>query len=450
MSSPEATRVAPKSGKLAAGLYEVEALRWFGRGRVLCEESTTGLTAPVRMLLPGERAVVEVGESGLLRDARLIDLLKSSAARATQTCTQAAICPGCSMQHVQRSERARYAQTLCSEVLARFGGWEIAQDEVRVVMGDEGGHRIRTGLRLRWSPGEGEVTTAVGMAQWPDASLPLADFSRCEANHPALRAAADRLRFLEPELWASMAGALSGTGTLAPGAELSLALTFVEGRLLVDAEDAVVAQVVSAVLGASREAFLAPWGVEGVEVGDPDRAWTHANPSMQDRLYAEALSMVEVRGERVWDLTCGEGGFALALARAGAEVLASDRHWDAVQRCEANWARAASQEAISGSVVTRGGDALAVLRGAARREERAKIAVINPMREPLGEAVMEALDASCAKKLLYLAPAPKAGARDFSFLRSNGWVISSVAAVDLHPWTGQPMMVFCALRVDTD
>lgn len=97
-------------------------------------------------------------------------------------------------------------------------------------------------------------------------------------------------------------------------------------------------------------------------------------------------------------------------------------------------------------IETRGGDALAVLRGAKKRQEPVDLVVINPMREPVGEATMRAVHESGATELLYLAPAPKAGAKDLGVLGLLGWELKQCVAVDLHPWTGQLMMMaVCAL-----
>ena len=429
----------------------VKALRWFGRGRVLCEAEGVGLTAAVGHLLPGERALVEVGADGMLRNARVVEVLTSSPERVLPRCSQASICPGCSMQHVSVAERARYAQTLCSEVLERFGGVAWSPDAVRVVMGEEGGHRARTRLRVRRARGAaagagesaGEFSAGdfeVGMAQWPDSSLPFASLDVCVANAPLLREAAAAIR------------AAAATIIAGGDAELSVELEL-SSDAAADSGDAGAGADVLWVIASPpeladefcrvlRDGLRVPPGMR-VEVGHEDRAWTHANPSMQARLYGEALSLVDVAGKRVFDLTCGDGGFTLALARAGARVWASDRHWEAVQRCASNVAKAPE---LAGAIEVRGGDALAVLRGASRRGERVDIVVINPMREPVGEAVMQAVDGSEARAVLYLAPAPKAGAKDLGHLVARGWVLSSCLAVDLHPWTGQPMMVFCALR----
>lgn len=404
--------------------YTVESIKWFGRGRCLAQEQGTGFTAPVAGLLPNERARVII-QDGMLRNARIVAIERPAEGRVAPPCTQAGICPGCTMQHVSRSGRAHYAATLVSEVLEKFAGFSCPPDTVDVVMGPDGDHRTRTKLLLR----RGE-TTEVGMRRGRDSREPLVDFRACWANAPALRRAAEVLAnaVLAPALWPVEDDPL-----------LSVELECVDDVLLVAGDDAAVVDAVHAAL----QMELPTLGVSAVRIVGEDRPWTHANAAMSDVLYASILDRLTVDGKTVFDLTCGDGGCTFAMAERGATVLASDRHWEAVQRTEA----AAVARGIT-AVQTRGGDALAVLKGAAKRGENPDVVVINPMREPVGEETMTAVDATTATHVLYMAPAPKAGAKDLRVLHDAGWVLTYVAAVDLHPWTGQVMMVVIARRTE--
>lgn len=438
----------PTRARFEAGTYTVQAWRWFGRGRCLAEETRTGFTAPILGLLPGETATVEV-ESGLLRDAlvQAESIDAPSPWRVAPPCSQAAICPGCTMQHVSQPGREDYAATLITEVLQRFGGFD-SPPTPRVRMGAAGDHRVRTKVWLRQpatdetrvelreqgDAGMREGPWEAGMRQRGKPQAPLVDFSRCVANAALLREAVGWLKTmpLSDADWARWDGE-------SPSLELELVQPDASPLALhLEADEWEVGD---------RERLLhylqdcaAAWGALSVELVPAERPWTHVNPGMQAELYEEVVSAVSLEGKRVFDLTCGDGGLSVELARAGAIVAASDRHWPAVQRC------AARAEAEGMPIETRGGDALAVLRGAKKRQEPVDLVVINPMREPVGEATMRAVHESGATELLYLAPAPKAGAKDLGVLGLLGWELKQCVAVDLHPWTGQLMMMaVCAL-----
>lgn len=457
----------PSMPRFAPGRYEVTASRWFGRGRSLVEEAQTGFTAPIIGLLPGESATVFVPD-GLLRDAVVeqLDVTTRSAWRVPPPCDQAQICPGCTMQWVSVEGRADYARTLVREVLERFGGFEArALPPIAVEMGEEGGHRARTKFWLRARDASADdapprahvdgpadvdaasndassvddaaphaqapVRAEAGMRRRGDAEAPLVDFTRCLANAPALRAAVDAIRRVgfSTAQWAAW-------GDASPPLELDWSD---DAGLGVDASawPPEAARVLLEAIQAPLEAELG----RPVFSAEATRPWTPVNPAMHARLYALTASWLPLDGRRVFDLTCGDGGLSFHFADEGAEVFASDRHWEAVQRTAAR-ARVGGYARVH----CRGGDALAVLTGARRRGEEVDLIVINPMREPVGEATMRAAAESGAEALLYLAPAPKAGAKDLAVLREEGWTLRRVAAVDLHPWTGQLMMVVLAVR----
>lgn len=465
----KASEKAPAT-PLARGPHRVEAWRWFGRGRVLAQELVTGFTAPVLGLLPNERAQLWI-EDGLLRDGTVLleSLENPSPWRVKPPCSQAAICPGCAMQHVSEEGRSDYARTLILEVLERFAGF-ASPPEPDIVMGVAGDHRVRTKVWLRrpafsaacslsnapdgdatqsafdGAPGRGiaSITSEeagataeskrqweVGMRQRGTMSAPLVDFSQCIANAPLLRQAVTWLQTLP-----LMGSTWDAWNNESPSLELEL----VAHTLQIEA-DAWPMEQRTLLLEHMRVRAEESAALQSVELVQAERPWTHVNPSMQERLYDKALQSLDWAGKTVFDLTCGDGGLSFHLAAAGAQVFASDRHWPSVQRTAARAAFEAERSPELPTVQTRGGDALAVLTGAKKRGEKVDIVVINPMREPVGESTMHAVHESGATELFYLAPAPKAGAKDLATLASQGWMLTQCAAIDLHPWTGQLMML---------
>lgn len=422
--------------KFSEGSYWLEAERWFGRGRVLAKERVSGFTAPVLGLLPGEHARCRV-DSGLLRDARLevLDESTRSPWRVVPPCAQAHVCPGCSQQQVSLEGRTHYLRTLVWEVLQRYGEQPtLPFDDVDVWMGAEGGHRVRSKVWMRPltldtapldTADDGAVQAQIGMRQRGDRNLPLVDFVQCMANAEILREAMDALRgiSISREQWKAWQQE-------SPALELEWT-----GEVLFLIAEEWPTPWQERALDVLRRSIGEKWAVD-VQLGAAERPWTHVNPTMQNILYYKASHLLDWEGRNVFDLTCGDGGFTFYIAERGATVFASDRHWEAVQRTALEAERRGETR-----VYTRGGDALSVLQGSRRRGEKADVIVINPMREPLGELVMNEVFDSEATELLYLAPAPKAGAKDISVLARKGWTLRACAAVDLHPWTGQCMMV---------
>lgn len=426
--------------------------RWFGRGRVLSKEQSTGFTAPLLDLLPQEKAQVQIGDDGLLRNARIVQgsVQNPSPWRQIAPCPHANICPGCTLQHVTVEGRDDYQRALIAEVLQRFGGFapeEIPAIEVR--RGKEGDHRMRTKLWLRpdlpWTNENAAPTSVkgvvetddkidawqVGMRQRDHKDAPLVDFSGCLANAAILRQAAERLQrlCLDGRAWQNL-----------PTKDQWVEFAWDGHTLWMDTSAWSETLQQQALLHMQASDTLGHF----VQPAHTDAPWTPVNPPMQQALYDAIFESMEVRGKKIFDLTCADGGLTFALAEQGAEVWASDRYWPAVERT-----RAQAEARGMTNVHTRGGNAEAVLQGAARRKEEVDVLIINPMREPVGEQTMHQVHQSGASDLFYLAPAPKAGAKDLRILRKLGWTIRRSDAFVLHPWTGQSML-FAHMQKSSD
>ena len=72
--------------------------------------------------------------------------------------------------------------------------------------------------------------------------------------------------------------------------------------------------------------------------------------------------------------------------------------------------------------------------------------LINPMRASLGSVAMQALADLTERRLLYLAPAPRAGAEDIGLLVAAGWRATAIGFANYHPGTGHAMMAICMER----
>jgi len=59
---------------------------------------------------------------------------------------------------------------------------------------------------------------------------------------------------------------------------------------------------------------------------------------------------------------------------------------------------------------------------------------------------MQALADLTERRLLYLAPAPRAGAEDLGLLVAAGWRASATGFANYHPGTGHAMMATCMER----
>ena len=124
------------------------------------------------------------------------------------------------------------------------------------------------------------------------------------------------------------------------------------------------------------------------------RAFLQTNTGVAARLYGHAREWVgQAAPERVWDLYCGVGGFALHVAAPGRVVTGIEITAEAIGAAR-RAARALPAPTAAG-VRFETGDATGWAGGAA------DLVIVNPPRRGLGPELAAALDASAVPRVLY-------------------------------------------------
>jgi len=155
------------------------------------------------------------------------------------------------------------------------------------------------------------------------------------------------------------------------------------------------------------------------------------NPLAAEQLVQLALDLLDLKGtEVVFDLYCGVGTFALALARQagfvwGVEVVAS-----AVQAAWDNAARAGI-----GNVEFVQGEVRHVLPDLVARAGTPDLVVLDPPRSGAGGKVMRKVGRAGPRRVLYISCNPTTLAPDLKELVPFGYRVLAVQPVDLFPQT---------------
>lgn len=132
-------------------------------------------------------------------------------------------------------------------------------------------------------------------------------------------------------------------------------------------------------------------------------------------------------GERLLDVYCGAGTFALPLAGAAAEVVGVEEHAEAVEDGRAS---AALNGITNVQLVTgRAEEALGALDGPF------DAVVLDPPRRGCHPAALDALLALAPARLAYVSCHPATLARDLKALTAGGYRLISSTPVDLFPQT---------------
>ena len=166
----------------------------------------------------------------------------------------------------------------------------------------------------------------------------------------------------------------------------------------------------------------------------PTRSFFQTNTAVAEALYATARDWAEeAEPARVWDLFCGVGGFALALAAPGRQVLGVEVSASAI-----DGARAAADLMDLDPALVRfeAGDARVLDPAAEERAggaQRPDLLVVNPPRRGIGEQLATRIEASGVERVLYSSCNPRTLATDLAHLPSMRVVRSRL--FDMFPHT---------------
>lgn len=176
--------------------------------------------------------------------------------------------------------------------------------------------------------------------------------------------------------------------------------------------------------------------VEGLALRVQGDGFFQINSWMTPLLLQTALRLAQVQpGERVLDLYCGVGLFALAMARAGADVTGIEQNRAAVEMAREN----AKRNNLRAEFVA--GDTARVLQQRAqnatqskRRQPSVDLVVLDPPRAGAAPCLPEIARLQ-PRRIVYVSCDCATLARDVRFLEAAGYRLAEVVPLDLFPQT---------------
>lgn len=457
---------------------EVTAERLDERGRALGTHE--GRTVAIAGAVLGERVQARVtGGRRKGIEARAVEVLEGGSDRVPASCPHATSCGGCSFQELRYGAQLEALHAQLLRVLA-----DLDVPEVPAVLGMDSPWHYRNKMDFTF-----------GDARWIEPEEPRgapADFAlglHVRGHYQkVLDVHACAIAFREATGLVNTARELAVAQGLAPWSvrehtgllrHLVLRRSNATGEILVDlvtTEPAPerVEPFVRALLERHPEITTlvqhANAGVALVAVGDlvavhrgsgaiEERlnglafsisagSFFQTNTEQAERLVGLVVDWARVApGEVVFDLYCGCGVFALALARrVGAErVVGFELVESAVADARANAAR----NGLDGVRFVAGDLARTLLPEAVAELglERPAVCVVDPPRAGLHERVLHSLVELAPPRIVYVSCNPRSAARDLVFLCGHGWRITSVQPIDLFPHTPHLECVFALERV---
>lgn len=409
---------------------QIERLAGDGRGIAFVE----GRTWFVSGALAGESVEARVlGARGKVVDARLERVLQASPERRAAPCQYYERCGGCNLQHLPHDGQLTLKQRLLAEQLQRVAGVQPEQWAAPLV-GPEFGYRRRARIAVRWDPKARQLD--VGFRA--EASQDIVAIDEClvlvQPLQAIFRDLPTVLRSLSKPQALGHVELFSGTAQAVlvrhvaplPAEDLARLEAFckqADAQLWLQGDGEPAPVEAGQTLGFALE----PWGLElAWRPGD----FVQVNAQVNTLMIEQALAWLAPQSEeRVLDLFCGLGNFALPLARQAREVVAVEGVQAMVERAEAN---ARSNNVHNARFFQ--ADLSQPLAGAGWAAEGFSAVLLDPPRDGAFE-VVQGIARLKAKRLVYVSCNPATLARDAQVLVGQGYRLTRAGILDMFPQT---------------
>ena len=430
-------RFQPTGGTKAAQVptgkkqrVRIERLANDGRGIAFIE----GRTWFVSGALAGEEVEARVlGAHGKVVEARTERVFSASEVRRAAPCAHAGRCGGCSVQHMPHEEQLALKQRMLTEQLSRVAG--VEPDEwAAPLTGPEFGYRRRARIAVRWDVRAKHLEVGFRAAGSQD----IVAIDHClvlvQALQPIMTGLPAMLRQLSNPKALGHVELFSGSAIavllrhMAPlnEADMQVLQAFCAGH---DAQLWLHGDGDPQPVDAQQRLGyrLEQWDLE-LEYRPGD--FVQVNAGVNEAMVAQALTWLAPQAEeRVLDLFCGLGNFALPLAKQVREVVAVEGVTTMVER--------AGQNAVTNNLHNAAffqADLSQPLANAQWAKQGFAAVLLDPPRDGAYEAV-RTLSGLGAKRLVYVSCNPATLARDTVELMKQGYRLKRAGILDMFPQT---------------
>lgn len=408
----------------------IERLANDGRGIAFNE----GRTWFVSGALAGEQIEARVlGAQGKVVEARVERIFTANAERRSEACVHAKVCGGCSLQHMPHAEQLALKQRMLAEQLSRLANLQ-PQEWAAPLVGPELGYRRRARIAVRWDNKAKRLDVGFRAA----ASQDIIAISDCpvlvQALQPILRALPQVLRELDKpqaighvELFSGSSSAvlIRHTAALSEAdlARLQAFSTAQNAQLWLHGTGEPQPFEPAKPLSYRLDAFALDLAYQP---GD----FVQVNPPVNDAMVAQALEWLAPQAdERVLDLFCGLGNFALPLAQRVRELVAVEGVQTMVERAAEN----AASNGLGNAHFFQA-DLSKPLADADWAQGGFAAVLLDPPRDGALQAVQQ-MSALGAKRVVYVSCNPTTLARDSAELLAQGYQLERAGILDMFPQT---------------
>ena len=169
----------------------------------------------------------------------------------------------------------------------------------------------------------------------------------------------------------------------------------------------------------------------GFKFGISAASFLQVNPIQTEKLYAQVEAFFPERdGFEAMDVYCGAGTISMVISKHASHVTGIENVPSAVEDARRN---AAMNGVTNADFIC--ADAAAALPELIAKGARPGVIVLDPPRKGCDKAVLDAVTASGAERIVYVSCDPATLARDVSILTQSGYSLQSAQPVDMFPQT---------------
>jgi len=396
--------------------------------------------------LPGERARVRIELiKAKYAVGELVELLTESPERAVPFCKLFGTCGGCQVQHLSYDAQLEWKRRLVSSALERIGAIHGVEVAPAIGMDRPRGYRNKVAL----------VARGQELGFYAARSHDFVPVHSCPVAMPQLDGLIGRLwgAASDPETRAAFDGALHviARAGLASGEAVVSFTTERRSESLQSVAPGLAAKlpgtvgIANSFSPASANAVvgrrhMTGWGrvdmeerIEGLRFRVSPASFFQVNSETVGRIF-EFMAPRLAALERVVDLYCGAGTFALYFAKHGATVTGIEENPSAIAEARVN-AKINALEERTTFVAGRVERVLAEPSQAATLRS-AQLVFLDPPRKGSEEPTLAAIVRSRVPNVWYLSCNPATLARDLAQLHAGGYRPSLVQPFDMFPQTG--------------
>ena len=418
-----------------------------------------GMVVYVLGPVPGERARVRIDTvKAKYAVGELVELLSRSPDRVEPFCGVFGVCGGCQVQHLAYPAQLAWKRGIVENALRRLGGIEGANVGMPIGMQNPRNYRNKMALVVT-SARVGDAAPAAPAAPqfgfYAARTHDIVPIESCPIVMPQLDAAIAGFwsaardpetsrAFTGTKHVVARAGLSSGESVVSLTTEHASAHLPALARALAaklpgvvgignsfepPSENAVMGRKNTTVFGSSEMHEA----IDGVRFRVSPASFFQVNSEMVGKIFAYLVAQVP-NVDRIIDLYCGAGTFALFFAKHGARVVGIEENPHAVREAKAN----ALLNDVETMTTFLSGRVEAALRTKAGADAlaAADVVFLDPPRKGSDEATIGAIVRARVPHVWYLSCNPATLARDLAQLVAGGYRLGAVQPFDMFPQTG--------------